>query len=162
MDSEILTLLETIQNKYIQRHQRLTVAESCTGGGLSYALTSMPGCSAWFVGGWTVYSNQAKQNWLAVDEKLLQQFGAVSEPVALALANNALRLANADIALSITGIAGPNAVSLELPAGFVWFGLAQRQEQQIVTSAQAQRFAGDREDVRKAAIVFALRWLAKV
>lgn len=135
----------------------LATAESCTGGLLAGLVTSVPGASEMFDRGFVTYSNAAKVECLGVCPDLLARFGAVSREVAAAMAEGALAHSRADIALSITGIAGPGGGSAEKPVGLVHFGLARRGA--AVTTA-SNRF-GDigREAVRAAALAVALELL---
>jgi PncC family amidohydrolase len=107
-----------------RRGWRLTVAESCTGGLLGHLITGVPGSSGYFVGGALVYSNELKVRLLNVPEALLERWGAVSAPVALQMAAGALELTGAEVALSITGIAGPGGGTAEKPVGLTYVGLA--------------------------------------
>ncbi len=134
----------------------VTTAESCTGGMVAAAITAIPGSSAIFGFGFVTYANAAKTQLLGVPEAMLAEFGAVCAPVALAMAAGAKRAANADIAVAITGIAGPDGGSAAKPVGTVWFGLAGRDEKPAATH---QLFAGSREEVRQAAASFALKLL---
>jgi len=104
--------------------KKLTLAESCTGGRIANRITDTPGASAVFTHGYITYANEAKHEMLGVSEKLLAKHGAVSQPVALAMAEGALKNSGADIALSVTGIAGPSGGSDAKPVGTVWLGLA--------------------------------------
>jgi nicotinamide-nucleotide amidase len=107
-----------------ERQWRLCTAESCTGGTLAQVLTDLPGSSQWFECGWVTYSNAAKQRSLGVSEALLAQYGAVSPAVAEAMATGALQHAQANLAMAITGVAGPGGGSAEKPVGLVWFAWA--------------------------------------
>ena len=107
-----------------RRGWRLTVAESCTGGLLGHLITSVAGSSDYFVGGALVYSNEMKTRLLNVPEALLERWGAVSASVALRMAAGALDLTGAEVALSITGIAGPGGGTAEKPVGLTYIGLA--------------------------------------
>ena len=131
-------------------------AESCTGGGIGSAITSVPGSSEVFKGGIISYSNEAKTNLLGVAESTLAEHGAVSSECAREMALGARKALNADIAVSVTGIAGPGGGSAEKPVGLVWFGLATahgvRTEKAI--------FAGDREAVRRSTVLHAVGMLA--
>jgi len=130
----------------------LATAESCTGGLLAAAITGVPGASAVFGLGLVTYSNAAKAAQLGVDEALLAAKGAVSEEVALAMADGVRRLAGADFAVAITGIAGPDGGTAEKPVGTVWFGLSGASG----VSAHHRLFTGDRDAVRAASVAFAL------
>ncbi len=142
----------------LNRQLKLTTAESCTGGGLSYYLTAQPGSSAWFESGLVTYSNEAKMALLGVKESTLQSFGAVSENTAREMAEGALLSKRADIAISITGIAGPDGGTKEKPIGTVWFGIASQNGK---TKTFMFHFKGDRETIRLASIEQALKELKK-
>jgi nicotinamide-nucleotide amidase len=135
----------------------LTTAESCTGGGISYYLTAIPGSSTWFERGFVTYSNAAKTSLLHVPDLLLKQFGAVSEETAQAMAEGALKNSRADIALSVTGIAGPEGGSQDKPVGMVCFSIA-RTSGEIKTMTEC--FSGDRAAVRENSILYLLTQLA--
>ena len=132
-------------------------AESCTGGLLAAAITSVPGSSAWFDRGFVTYSNDAKVSLLRVNPETLERFGAVSEETALEMAAGALQAApRADFAISTTGIAGPDGGTAGKPVGMVCFGFARRTADGVVTRADTQVFKGNREQVRDASVGFAL------
>lgn len=136
---------------------RCATAESCTGGWLAQTLTAVPGSSDWFERGFVTYSNEAKQELLGVTEAMLQRHGAVSEPVARAMAEGALKHSRAQRSVAITGIAGPAGGTPEKPVGtvvFAWAGTGQD------TRSETCRFAGDRAAVRWASVMHALRGLA--
>ncbi len=111
---------------------------------LAQSLTTLPGSSAWFDCGWVTYSNTAKQKLLNVPKELIVQHGAVSEPVAIAMAMNALQLSNAALAISITGIAGPSGGSIDKPVGTVWLAW-QLREYAVIT--RCEHFLGDRRNM---------------
>ncbi len=134
----------------------LTTAESCTGGMIAAALTDIPGASAVLGFGFITYANAAKAVLLNVPEVLLEAHGAVSEPVAKIMAEGALLAAGADLAIAVTGIAGPGGGSDAKPVGLVWFGLARRNG---TTIAARHIFSGDRQAVRTAATETALTML---
>ncbi len=141
-----------------ERGQTLALAESCTGGMVGKMLTDIPGSSGFFQAGWVTYGNQAKIDFLNVDPALIEQHGAVSEPVARRMAANARTLAGADYALSITGIAGPDGGTPEKPVGLVHFALAHPgglETSHII-------LPGDRERVRLRAVNFGLNFLMKL
>jgi nicotinamide-nucleotide amidase len=131
----------------------LATAESCTGGLIAATLTEIAGSSDVLDRGFVTYSNQAKMDMLGVPEVLLAAHGAVSEPVARAMADGALARSQAAIAVAVTGVAGPGGGSVEKPVGLVWFGLAQRG--QAVASERAV-FPGDRAAIREGAVRRAL------
>jgi nicotinamide-nucleotide amidase len=132
---------------------RIATAESCTGGLVAAALTSIAGSSDVVERGFVTYTNEAKEQQLGVPRVALLSYGAVSEPVARAMAEGALRESLADVAVSVTGIAGPGGSTPGKPVGLVHFGLARRGRE---TQAARHVFAGDRDAVRDAALRVAL------
>jgi nicotinamide-nucleotide amidase len=137
------------------RHGRVTTAESCTGGGIAEAITSIPGASAWFDCGFVTYSNQAKNQLLGVPPELIATFGAVSEPVVIAMAQGARARAGADFSVAVSGIAGPDGGSIDKPVGTVWLSWADSTD----IRAQKFQFPGARAQVRQQALAQALRGL---
>lgn len=133
---------------------RLVTAESCTGGLVAAALTAVAGSSDVFERGFVTYSNAAKQEDIGVPSTLIEQHGAVSEEVARAMAEGALESSAADIALSITGIAGPGGGSDSKPVGTVWLGCARRGSP---THTEKHVFSGDRGAIRRASVTAALQ-----
>ena len=133
----------------------LATAESCTGGMISAACTDLAGSSAWFERGFVTYSNEAKTASLGVDAELIKQHGAVSQPVAEAMARGAISHSLAQVAVAVTGVAGPTGGSVEKPVGTVWFGWATPTG--VVT--EMRRFDGDRRQVREATVRHALEKL---
>lgn len=134
-------------------HQfKMATAESCTGGLIAAACTDLAGSSDWFECGFVSYANQAKTEMLGVDACLITQHGAVSEPVARAMAQGALQHSDAQVAVAVTGVAGPGGGSADKPVGTVWFawGLPSG-----ITS-EVQHFEGDRAAVRAATVQHAL------
>lgn len=136
-----------------ERGKTVACAESCTGGGLGARLTSIPGSSAAFLGGVISYSNDAKVRLLGVDPALLAQHGAVSAPVAEAMARGARERLGADLAVSITGVAGPDGGTPEKPVGLVYLGVATADR----VYARENHFIGIREDVRRRSTQVALQ-----
>jgi nicotinamide-nucleotide amidase len=134
----------------------LATAESCTGGLIAAAITAIPGASAVLDRGFVTYSNAAKTELLGVPEGLIEAVGAVSEAVALRMAVGAKQRARVDIAVSVTGIAGPDGGSAEKPAGTVWFGLANRHGDAFT---RHKLFPGGRAAVRAASVSYALTLL---
>ncbi|MDA8232216.1 MAG: CinA family protein [Magnetospirillum sp.] len=135
---------------------RIATAESCTGGMVAAALTAVPGSSAVVERGFVTYSNQAKTEMLGVPAALIAAFGAVSEQVARAMAEGALAHSPADLAVAITGIAGPGGGTADKPVGLVHFACARRGEG---VAAAREVFPGDRDAVRQAAARKALEML---
>ena len=148
------TLLTQLADTLRRRQYRLATAESCTGGWIAKVCTDLPGSSDWFELGIVSYSNAAKQKLLQVSADSLQQHGAVSEAVVREMATGVLQQSGADVALSVSGIAGPGGGSEDKPVGTVWFGWCLRGEAPL---AQVQHFDGDRDQVRRQAVEFALR-----
>ena len=142
----------------LEHQQRLVTAESCTAGGVTYYLTANPGSSAYIDGGFVTYSNAAKQAMLGVSEALLNQYGAVSEEVAIAMAEGALKNSEATVSLSITGIAGPAGGSQAKPVGLVCFAFSAKGRS---SESFYKQFEGERQFVREQAIVCALHALIK-
>jgi nicotinamide-nucleotide amidase len=141
---------------HCRAHSRtVATAESCTGGMIAAAITAIPGASAIFTHGFVTYSNAAKTEMLGVPADLIDAQGAVSEPVARRMAENARQRAGVDLAVSVTGIAGPDGGSAEKPVGTVWFGLADAHR----TTAHHRCFPGDRDAIRQASMEFALHLL---
>jgi nicotinamide-nucleotide amidase len=142
----------------------VVTAESCTAGGVAYAITQVPGSSAWFDRGMIVYSNEAKQRMLGVPPTYLRDFGAVSEPVARAMAIGALQHSSAQVALSVTGIAGPDGGSADKPVGTVCFCWAMHREPAAVPWARTatRHFDGDRAAVRTQSIIESLDGLREL
>ncbi|MGB0468478.1 MAG: CinA family protein [Pontibacterium sp.] len=156
MDKQINDLVMSLAEKLENKGWMVTTAESCTGGAIAMNLTEAAGASAWFDAAFVTYSNRMKQKVLAVSEATLTEFGAVSEPVVREMAEGALQRAEADIAVAVSGIAGPGGGSAEKPVGTVCFGWACRGE--AVMSA-TYYFGGDRHEVRQQAVVCALKGL---
>lgn len=152
-DSELMQLSMDVGQSLLQRKATVTAAESCTGGWIAKVLTDIAGSSQWFERGFVTYSNEAKQALVGVSEESLARYGAVSEQVVREMAEGALKEAQADYALSVSGIAGPDGGSSEKPVGTVWFGFAASGQK---TLAQRQIFTGDREAVRRQATAHAL------
>lgn len=117
-------LAMVIGRMLVESSQTMAVAESCTGGNIAHSITANPGSSAYFKGGVVAYSNEIKNGLLGVSAEILEQFGAVSQPVAEAMANGARKSLNADYALATTGIAGPDGGTAEKPVGTVWIAVA--------------------------------------
>lgn len=148
-------LLPVLAQGLAEGHQKLATAESCTGGLVAAICTAISGSSVWFDRGFVTYSNDAKHCQLGVAKELIEQHGAVSEPVARAMAQGAIEFSQAQTAIAITGVAGPSGGSPEKPVGTVWFAWAFSGQLQ----SEKKLFAGTRAQVREAAAVFALNRL---
>ena len=135
----------------------LVTAESCTGGWVAQAVTSVAGSSGWFERGYVTYSNAAKREALGVSKATLQRHGAVSEATARAMARGALKKSRGTIALAITGIAGPGGAAPGKPVGTVCFAWARGRK----LRSETKRFLGGRGSVRRQSVVHALRGLLK-
>jgi len=144
----------------LARGWKVALAESCTGGLVSATLTELSGSSEWFERGYITYSNQAKTECLGVPVELIDSHGAVSEPVAKAMAQGAQRNAGSNIGVSITGIAGPTGGTAEKPVGTVCFGWTiPNTSGEHVTTCQTKLFIGDRQAIRQQATEYALTGL---
>ncbi|MCW8410287.1 CinA family protein [Legionella sp. PATHC035] len=139
-----------------KKNWQLVTAESCTGGLVASYLTEIPGSSVWFERGFVTYSNLAKEELLSVPKQSIDEYGAVSEPVAQAMATGALLHSAGHVAVSVTGIAGPDGGSLEKPVGTVCFGWAAKDMNPKVVKKQ---LTGDRQAIRLAACQVALSGL---
>ena len=146
-EAAIAALAQTLR----QQGLKLATAESCTGGLIAAACTELAGSSDWFERGVVSYSNEAKTELLGVPEALIAQHGAVSEPVARAMAEGALRHGKAQVSVAVTGVAGPSGGSAAKPVGTVWFGFSVHGQ----IHSEVQRFAGDRAAVRQATVAHA-------
>jgi nicotinamide-nucleotide amidase len=153
IDRALAALSATLGEALVQRGWRIATAESCTGGLVAAAITATAGSSSWFDAGFVTYSNAMKVELLGVPQATLDAHGAVSEATARAMAEGALVRSGADLAVSVTGVAGPGGGSASKPVGLVWLAWAQRGG---TTTAAAHRFAGDREAVRLASVAVAL------
>jgi len=132
----------------------LATAESCTGGGVAQAVTEVPGSSAWFERGFVTYSNLSKQQMLGVREATLKQHGAVSEMTVREMVAGALQYSAAQVALSVSGVAGPDGGTIEKPVGTVWFAWGIKDGE---TRAQRYQLGGNRAEVRAQAVRIALQ-----
>ena len=140
-----------------KKRQMLVTAESCTGGWVAQAVTSVAGSSDWFDRGYVSYSNAAKREQLGVSRRTLERHGAVSEQAARAMARGALKRGRGTIAVSVTGIAGPGGGSPEKPVGTVCFAWGQGRK----IASETKRFSGGRNSVRRQSVIHALRGILK-
>lgn len=153
---ELDPILRDVVRELKKQGLMLATAESCTGGWVAQMVTSVAGSSEWFERGFVAYTNLAKREMLGVSTTILSRYGAVSEQAARAMAEGALTHSHAQIALAITGIAGPSGGTPEKPVGTVCFAWAGKKRD---TQTRKHVFSGDREAVRRRAVVTALQGL---
>jgi nicotinamide-nucleotide amidase len=155
-DRSLLDLSIRVGQHLLASQRRMVTAESCTGGWIGKALTDVTGSSAWFLGGALVYSNELKMSLLDVSAATLAQSGAVSEATVREMSQGALARLGGEIAVAVSGIAGPDGGTTNKPVGTIWFAWSLR-NQSIETLSQRLVFTGDRENVRRQAVVHALQ-----
>lgn len=148
-DSDLQRLATKVGALLIDDEHRLVTAESCTGGWIAKVATDVPGSSSWFLGGIVAYSNTLKQSLLGVLPSTLAAHGAVSEATAREMSVGALETLGGQVAVAVTGIAGPDGAQPGKPVGTVWFAWAWRADDEIETRVAMETFAGDREAVRR-------------
>jgi nicotinamide-nucleotide amidase len=156
MPNHLLSLADQLGQQLSKRGQMLALAESCTGGWIAQSVTEIAGSSAWFDRGFVTYSNAAKIAMLGVRESTLQQYGAVSPQTAFEMVAGALKFSDADMALAVTGIAGPGGGTAEKPAGLVFIAWQTRGQP---CRCLEQHFEGDRHAVRRQTVQKALQCL---
>ena len=161
-DQELFALAERVGQKLRGAGRRLATAESCTGGWVAKACTDVAGSSQWFECGFITYSNAAKVRDVGVSKRTLVDHGAVSEATVREMAAGALRVSGADVAVAISGIAGPDGGTPTKPVGTVWFGLASRRGADVAVIAEMQLFGGDRELVRRRSVERALQMVGAI
>lgn len=175
-------LARALGHELLVKDKKVASVESCTGGGVAFAITDVAGSSQWFEKSWVTYSNQAKHEEVGVNLATLTKFGAVSFEVVHEMAEGGLRKSGADLCVSISGIAGPGGGTATKPVGLVWFAIAamgnavisepensvntlhskksaNKQSNQIHTRCFSRCFSGDRQQVREQAINLALKEL---
>ena len=151
---ELETMARAVSQELKRKGLMLVTAESCTGGWVAQVMTSVAGSSEWFERGFVAYTNLAKREMLGVKTTILSRYGAVSEQTARAMAEGALTHSHAQVALAITGIAGPSGGTPEKPVGTVCLAWAGKKRD---TTSRKQVFNGDREGVRRQAVTAALQ-----
>jgi nicotinamide-nucleotide amidase len=161
-DSDLARLARRVARRFLAARERLAAAESCTGGYIAKLLTDIAGSSDWFECGVVCYSNAAKTRQLGVSRTVLARHGAVSAAAARAMAQGALARSRADRAVAVTGIAGPTGAVPGKPVGTVWFAFAEQRKTGASIRAVRKRFRGDRDTVRRRAVAFSLRQLARL
>jgi nicotinamide-nucleotide amidase len=157
----IVALSRDLGARLLAQHLTIATAESCTAGGIAYAITQTPGSSQWFDRSFITYSNASKQQMLGVSTAYLRDFGAVSEPVARAMALGALTQSQAQITVAVTGVAGPQGGTPEKPVGTICFAWAIKRDPSSApwVRTATRRLSGDRAAVRTQSIVEALEGL---
>jgi nicotinamide-nucleotide amidase len=158
MDHELQVLSTRVGEALFRKKHKLVTAESCTGGWVAKCITDVAGSSEWFDRGFVTYTNEAKEQMLGVPKLQLVDYGAVSEQVVKSMAAGALANSDATIAVSVSGIAGPDGASSEKPVGTVWIGWQTQGSEPV---AGHFCFKGDREVVRREAVIVALLGLLK-
>jgi len=156
-DAQLYTLAERVGQGLREAGWRIVTAESCTAGWIAKALTDIPGSSQWVDSGYVTYSNTAKMRDLGVTRQTLTERGSVSEAAVREMANGALRAAGVEMAIAVSGIAGPDGGTAEKPVGTVWFGIATVEARGHAAACEVRRFAGDRDQVRRESVAHALR-----
>jgi len=153
----IWKLAEALVSELAASGKAVATAESCTGGWVAKAITDIAGSSAVFGYGIVSYANGAKESIIGVQNKTLEDHGSVSAEVVEEMAKGTLRLSGADIAVAVSGVAGPDGGTKEKPVGMVWFAWAVRDGANALIDTQCEQFSGDRELVREASVAYALQ-----
>ncbi len=159
MDEEIYRLSERLGSLLKQSGRVLATAESCTGGWISQAITMVPGSSSWFDCGFVTYTNRSKEELLGVRATTLERHGAVSELTVREMAQCVLQRTRADYSVAVSGVAGPDGGSADKPVGTVWLAVSARDS---VTQARRLQLTGDRDAVRRQAVIAALQALIEL
>lgn len=156
-EDDIVQLATALVSELGSAKKTVAVAESCTGGWISKTITDIAGSSAVFGLGVVSYSDDAKQAFLSVSAETLETHGAVSEAAAREMASGVLKASAADIAVAVTGVAGPDGGTADKPVGTVWFAWALRHNGDVILATDCQRFDGERDDVRRLSVVHAIQ-----
>lgn len=156
-DRDLYHLAEEVGRLARAAGWRIVTAESCTAGWIAKALTDVPGSSQWVDSGYVTYSNTAKRRDVGVAERTLAEHGAVSEATVREMANGALRAAGVEMAIAVSGIAGPDGGTADKPVGTVWFAVATVKAHGPAAVGEVRQFGGDREQVRRHSVDHALR-----
>jgi nicotinamide-nucleotide amidase len=152
-------IIAEVAERLLGRRRQLVAAESCTGGWIAKACTDRAGSSQWFRGGVVAYTNELKVALLGVRPRTLEQHGAVSEAVVREMAEGALHWLGGEVAVSVSGIAGPDGGTPDKPVGTVWFAWAERGDAGIAVRTARHLFQGNRDQVRREAVMTALEGL---
>lgn len=157
MNPELMASIGALADILQSRNLRLVTAESCTGGGIASALTDVAGSSRWFECGFVTYSNEAKIRYLNVPPGILEQHGAVSGETVRAMVTGAVNNSLGDVAVAVSGIAGPGGGSPEKPVGTVWFAWGNAEHQMV----ECCHFPGNRQQVRALAVTHGIQGLCR-
>ena len=160
-DAGLAALAADVVDRLREAGLQFATAESCTGGWIAKSLTDIPGSSDVMGYGVVSYSNEAKQSLLGVGAETLEVHGAVSEATVIEMATGILELSGADLAVAVSGVAGPGGGSEEKPVGTVWFGWSRRAGDRIESDAERMLFDGGRDDVRRQTVQYALEGARK-
>src|ERR1700735_698694 len=160
-DVDLKRLAGRVGRHLLKARRHAATAESCTGGWIAKALTDIPGSSCWFSEGFITYTDESKVRRLGVPRAVLKRHGAVSEATVRAMAAGALERSGAQMAVAVTGIAGPGGAVPGKPVGTVWLGWAARRGRTVHVATQLRRFRGDREAVRRKTVRAALEGLLR-
>ena len=156
---DLYQLSEQVGRRLLADNLLLVTAESCTGGWISHCITDIAGSSQWFDRGFVTYTNQSKQDMLGVSTETLSRYGAVSEQTVIEMAQGALTHSQADVAVAISGVAGPGGGSPEKPVGLVWHAWTTRNTQPVTLS---EHYLGNRQQVRQQAVETALNGILRL
>lgn len=161
-DEELFKLAARVGHVLLESRRKLVTAESCTAGWVAKAVTDIPGSSAWFRGGLVAYDNELKRGLLGVQADTLEVHGAVSDATVQEMATGALATLGGEIAISVSGIAGPDGGQPGKPVGTVWFGWAWKHGQAIHHRTRLKIIEGDREQVRRRSVQTALNGILEL
>ncbi len=153
----LFKLADALVTELIAAGKAVATAESCTGGWVAKAITDVPGSSAVYGYGVVSYANGAKESILGVKNQSLTDHGSVSAEVVTEMSKGAVRLSGADIAVAVSGVAGPSGGTREKPVGMVWFAWAMRDGTKVQVETSLEQFSGDRDLIREAAVAYALQ-----
>lgn len=156
-DQDLYRLADEVGRAARAAGWRIVTAESCTAGWIAKALTDIAGSSGWVDSGYITYSNTAKMRDVGVSARTLSEHGAVSEATVREMANGALRAAGVEMAIAVSGIAGPDGGTAEKPVGTVWFAVATPEAREEAAVCERRQFGGDRDQVRRQTVEHALR-----
>ncbi len=155
-------LIASVSSDLLRNDFSLITAESCTGGMIAAELTSISGSSEWFEGAFVTYRLSAKRRMIGVRQETLDEFGAVSEPTAREMAIGALNASDAQVSVSVTGVAGPDGGDLVAPVGTVWFAWAVKNPEPLCVQTSRHDFSGSRDAVRTQAVRIALEGISRI